>query len=299
MPPCNTRVTPNDELPDACAALRGQSRPVPKWLANFKSGDPFPRRSFFSSRIVFYPGCGSDGYPLQIFGKAHAAHCFVFTDYIYNPIGLWNHLSQDRNPGHPTGYHTIDLRKLSQKELFPNGWNRHLDLPEDAYWAAKKPPPEGPFAFWSVMERMDGFGEDHGPKRISLLNLGWEAITAFDAFFCQGSNINPYAILLQDHGFGCNWTTFGGQESPLWHLIACTKKYSPPWLLVADNTRMWPGYHQVSNTGGRVGQYGHPRALCRRESNDLMVFGFLLDEVLGIKPPSHRYFPVPQAVAGL
>jgi hypothetical protein len=257
-------ITDNDNLPDPLAILRTEFNPMPTWLASYQPGTAFPRKEFFSSRIVYYPGSGSDGYPLQIFGKAHAAHCFVFADYTYRAVGLWEQLAHDKHPGHPIGYHTLVVTKLSENELKPHGWTPHFILPSQENRFARQQPNGGPYAIWSVMERTENLGEDHGPKRISLLHLGWEAVTAFDAFFCQRSSKLPYAILLQDHGFGGNWTIFGGEASPLWKLVIDTGKRPPAWLLVANNTNPWPGYNQVSAPNSRVGMYGHPRALYRR-----------------------------------
>ena len=63
--------------------------PMPRWLSRF---DPkrYPRakkesaiRNFLASeRLVFYPGSGTDGQPTTIFSQSHAAHTFVYVDYL-------------------------------------------------------------------------------------------------------------------------------------------------------------------------------------------------------------------------
>jgi hypothetical protein len=75
------------ELPDPVDLLIGDSMPVPDWLTGYTPGEPFPRVDFLTSRTVYYPGSATDGHPLILFGKSHAAHCFVFVDYGYQNPG--------------------------------------------------------------------------------------------------------------------------------------------------------------------------------------------------------------------
>ena len=58
--------------------------PLPKWLETHRQRDPFDRKEFFSSRIVYYPGAGTDGHAVKLFNRAHAAHVFVYADYRLN-----------------------------------------------------------------------------------------------------------------------------------------------------------------------------------------------------------------------
>jgi hypothetical protein len=76
--------------------------------------------------------------------------------------------------------------------------------------------------------------------------VGGDGVATFDALFCQSDGNPPYAVVVQDHGFGGNWTTFGGDGSPLWSLAR--RGALPKWLLVADNTTPWPDYQVASNT---------------------------------------------------
>ncbi len=61
--------------------LRQQSEEMPDWLEHFGSGDRFSRSQFFGSRVVYYPGSGTDGHPVKVFGSSHSAHSFVYVDY--------------------------------------------------------------------------------------------------------------------------------------------------------------------------------------------------------------------------
>jgi len=235
---------------------------VPEWLINCTADSSFPKSSFFTSRIVYYPGSSADGHPLRIFGKAHAAHCFVFSDYEKSAEYFESQLKDENHPGHPLGYRSILVRRLTQNELCPGGWMPHIDLSRnDANAFLNTRPPEGPFAIWAVLERLDSFGDDHGPKRLAMLVVGGEGVATYDALFCQDDAQPPYAILLQDHGFGGNWTQFGGDESPLRTLAL--RSGLRRWLFVAnDQTMPWSGY-QLASSEDRGGMHATRRRLYR------------------------------------
>lgn len=57
----------------------------PSWLESININNPvFNREEFFKSRVVFYPGACVDGHAIKLFGSSHAAHCFVYCDYLFN-----------------------------------------------------------------------------------------------------------------------------------------------------------------------------------------------------------------------
>ncbi len=64
--------------------------------------------------------------------------------------------------------------------------------------------------------------------------------------FCQRGPLKvppPFAILLQDDGFGGNYNRFGGG-----HFLERLAQYAgalPRWLLIADNTKPWEGYRRL------------------------------------------------------
>jgi hypothetical protein len=62
--------------------LKNDQETIPPWLLEIKEGDKFPREDFFKSRIVFYPGSYTDGHAVKVFGLTHAAHSFVYVDYL-------------------------------------------------------------------------------------------------------------------------------------------------------------------------------------------------------------------------
>ena len=62
--------------------LKGIREPMPHWLAVYEKGQGLNVRDFLRSRVVFYPGSGFDGQPIQLFGGSHASHCFIYADYV-------------------------------------------------------------------------------------------------------------------------------------------------------------------------------------------------------------------------
>ena len=72
-----------------------------------------------------------------------------------------------------------------------------------------------PLAQWhlislEILQRESGLNDAHGPSRLAILFLGADAIATYDALFCQGDGTrSPYVVVLQDHGFGGNYDSFG------------------------------------------------------------------------------------------
>lgn len=248
--------------------LQPDAEPVPDWLAAYQPGALFPRAAFFASRILYYPGSATDGHPISVFGKAHAVHCFVYADSGFSKAELERQLTDPADHEHPMGYSLLSLIDVAERELTPHGWTRHEALSSDAdeHFLATRPP-EGPFAVFAVLERNPDRGDDHGPKRLALLHIGGDGYATFDALFCQKNSRLPYAVLLQDHGFGGNWNREGfGGEGLLWRLAHQKGGKMPTWLFVAtDNTQPWPGYREVS-APSHGGMHHVPRSLFATEA---------------------------------
>lgn len=219
--------------------------------------------SLLKSQIVFYPGFGSDGHPVKFFNTHHLATCFVYADYgVEEEVVMANleNPNKDYN-GHFHGYHSVDRIPLSQKDLTPSGWTPHVPLP-NSDWAR---PRIKPYGFLEIMERDAGLDDSHGAQRLSMLFLGADGHASYDALFCQGRGQRPpYAVVLQDHGFGGNYDSFG--RGGLLEKIAIRTGVFPEFLLVASNTKPWAGYVRVPDVqGSRGGWNGRLRHLYQRD----------------------------------
>lgn len=213
-----------------------------------------------SSRIVYYPGYGSDGHPIKFFNSHGLAHHFVYADNwvreervkadLDNPVKDYD--------GHIRGYHSVERITLRASDLTPNGWRPHVTPSHQ--WAKPQVPPYG---FLEVMARDEDQDDTHGAHDLSVLFLGADGHATYDALFCQPGQRPPYAVVLQDHGFSGNYSTFG--RGGLLELIAIRANVFPEFLFVADGTTPWDGYELASEyEGSRGGYYGRLRRLYRR-----------------------------------
>lgn len=231
--------------------LSNFSEIMPEWLLKFESGSSFPREEFLGSRIVFYPGSGTDGHAVKVFGSTHSAHCFVYADYAVGRHDLERVL--DDQAKNFKGYQTFCRLKLNVEDLVPEGWTPHIktqELPRMAHQISREK--SNSYGFLEILERTEDFDQNHGPERLAVIFLGADGIAAYDALFCQtNSFIPPYSLILQDHGFGGNYDRFG--KGGLLEKVAMRTNVYPEWILCADNTRPWSDYSPVPGVVGDPG----------------------------------------------
>ena len=246
------------------AYLRELGTDVPAWLSRFSAETGFKRDEFFSGRVVVYPGAGTDGHPVRVFGSAHAAHSFVYVDYHLSEEQLRQELAS--RAGGFRGYECLAVESVTEQQLCPEGWTQHYTPPVQvgAQSSSRGRGSTEPYALFVVLERSEDFTDEHGPARLALLYIGGDGHATFDALFCQESGpANPFAVLLQDHGFGGDYSSWGG--AGVMARLARRHKAEPRFLLVAEGTRPWRGFVEVPGLrpdGG--GMYQTPRRLFQR-----------------------------------
>jgi hypothetical protein len=247
---------------------------LPNWLAQHRPGDRFDRNAFFSSHVVFYPGSGTDGHPVQLFGSTHSAHTFIYADYGVTADRVKQELAPDGNPF--AGYRTLDFIQLQMHDLTPQGWTPHAG-PQDYRFVSTEP-----YGFVEILERTENKDDQHGPRRLALLFLGADGIATYDALFCQGdSTPAPLAVLIEDYGFGGQYPDGKFGRPGLLERIARQCAVMPRWLLVAENCEPWGGFNVVPDMEPDIGgsharnrrlyerqtpTSGNPRALTRRRN---------------------------------
>jgi hypothetical protein len=158
-----------------------------------------------------------------LFGKARAAHTFVFADLSYDQDTVVERIHNHIRGYHPLG---IDLQHWRDLPLPP--------VPRVDYADRRRDVPLPSLVVWSVLERSDGMGEDHGPRRISVLAIAGEGIAVYRSLY--GGRVPPYAVVVQDHGFGGNPDRFGAGGQ------LAGSGIMPQYLLVGEPTKPWPGY---------------------------------------------------------
>lgn len=118
------------------------------------------------------------------------------------------------------------------------------DFTEENYlwWGFNWPGPKLAGGVWAIMERDPRLDDSHGPERFAFLHVTAEAFWIY--WFIYGRyRIAPFALVLQDHGFGGNFSKFGGSKSVLLALTRLTGL--PPWILREKYTQRWPGYRTL------------------------------------------------------
>lgn len=233
---------------------------VPEWLATFRAGDRFSREAFFGSRVCYYPGSGLDGSAVKMFAKPGVCHCFVLVDYSVTREEI--EASLDDPATSFRGYDAIVRVPVTRQELTPDGWSPVVPPPLEM---RRMPifPLAAPFALLTIFQRQPSFGPEHGAERFAVLFVAADGYAAYEALFGHGPDrTSPFALVLQDHGWGGNHpgASWGGGG----HLecIANALGTRPQYLWCAANTRTWEGYERVPGVPGVQGGSGaHVRHL--------------------------------------
>ena len=232
-------------MPTPRQILNDVREPLPDWLARYEPGMiDAPTHgarvidAFLQGRIAFYPGSGVvDGELFETFTAAHAAHGVLHADLRHPASRVSEILGRRFRPYvHVAGYHPLDVRV----------W----DAPTTQ--AMLRLTPDHPFdqdpnlqgACWAILERDPDRSEAHGPCRLAFLHVHCEAVWLFWNLWVRGRRTAPFALLLQDHGWGGNWTRFG-RDGAL-HQAAVTSGSLPKWLLSVPELA-WPGYRRLTD----------------------------------------------------
>jgi hypothetical protein len=249
-------------MPSLRDFLRGYREEIPSWLKSFgglKRSELF--HHFLGSRLVFYPGSGYDGGPVATFNSAHAAHCFVYVDYLISKAKAVAELESHVRGFH--GYRSLARIDLTKNDLGSRDWVRHARREDGRPWVE----PVSPFGLIEILEREQNFDDSHGAERFAILWMGCDGFAAFDALFCQNNHVPPpFCIVIQDHGFGGNYNKFGA--GGLLERLAQRTNVFPEFLLVGDNTTPWENYCVCEKVGSaQMGQPRHQRSLYQLDSS--------------------------------
>ena len=254
--------------------LKSHSQSVPEWLASWKTGDGFPRSDFLASRVVIYPGSGSDGHAFRTFGASHSAHCFIYPDYGVSRETLLGWLEPE-SPDRLKGYQTAAHVDLTLQDLTPYGWSppeflsvsemRRIAEHERSFMKETR---HGqlvdvkPYGLFVVFDRETHLDDDHGPARLAALFLAANAQITYHALFCQRGASAPFGMILQDHGFGGNYDPFG--TGGLLHKIAVHARLFPRFIL---GEKAWPEYQRLTEEPSVGGGNANRRFLFECRAN--------------------------------
>jgi hypothetical protein len=219
------------------------ARPEPLWLMNVQAEDDFPLHLALTNSL-YYPACGLDGDPIRYLGGY--IHSFVYTDYAV-PQELISASLVD--PKHRLkGYRLLFSKSVSEM-VFPKHWGSVTDMPKGVRWAAIRAlkQPLG-YALWAVLERLDEFRIDHGPRRLSLLFIGGEAVEVFKVLYMDnGVMPDVIAIIHCGVGRGHVCSDLAGRNLPFAHNVLDLCERQPQFVLYGVRATMcskccWPEF---------------------------------------------------------
>jgi hypothetical protein len=227
-------------MPTVDEVLQQDQEPFPAWLHDTGTLDKDTINNFFLSRVVYYPGSGTDGRGFAVFGSSKSAHCFVHIDLTATAEAVATELQGD-HPARLNGYQPV-----SQQLLNADALNRQLGLNRGNINAMS--------ALWTVLERDSNCSHD-GPGRFAFLHIQAEAIKCCRYLWGRKGHC-PFAVLIHDHGSFLSPFRFGGRNS---HLFPIAKQAGfPRYLLVAHGSHPWRGYEPASGWTNRL-PGGHAR----------------------------------------
>lgn len=177
-----------------------------------------------------YPASGFDGGLIRncnVNRRNWGVKSFVYVDH---------HETEQRlhDTPQPKGYRLLGERRMKEEELVSNGWCPQLlpNLNVRRYQASVSMlANKTPFGTWMVFEREDEFGEEHGPKRFSLLFLCADGVAAYQALYWS-NNCVPKAIAIIQPGkrFGFNWTDFFKKDDPFYWTVKHNPSGMPEYV---------------------------------------------------------------------
>lgn len=231
--------------------LKQWAEEMPKWLAGYRTGDNVAFSDFMSGRIGYYPGSYFDGCLIETANKAHCLHSFLYVDYGVTREQVEEELSKDETI---RGYHSIGRVEWSHKDLMPQG---DYQLPIELLSLVKDPGAfiaENvlPFCIMEIYERNQDRDDSWGAERIAVTYLFADGIATYFQLFVMQYKKAPWLFLLQDHGFGCNYDSFG--KGGLLHAIISYYKLLPDYIISGESdANMWDGYHLIEDVEPVIG----------------------------------------------
>lgn len=211
--------------------LKQLKEETPDWLRNKQPGVKPNISDFFASRVVYYPGACVDGQPVALFNSTHSAHCFLYVDYFVEKSDLdpFIHHHGFR------GYKIAESFDYTEEELVPHGWQPHVHPQCNSFNEDCK---KRLYYIMYIFQRRADYGEDHGADKFALLYIKSDGIATYDALFGSRNYPAPFCMLIEDYGFGANYSRFG--EGGLLEEVAMKSRVFPQYYLFSEHSRPWP-----------------------------------------------------------
>jgi hypothetical protein len=196
-------------------------------------------------KTVYYPGAGQDFSPLQLFGNHAHVQSIYFTDYENNLGILYSNDPKVTDVRDRLDERAENVTELSPKDFDKKQWADFWPQESDAWAGIKEAflPSHHPVHAWG--RRVTFNQHQKSNHAFDFYYLGTEGVKTAEVLIENGTILN--VLVLQDHGFGGNWSVFGGADSPLYRAM---EQNLPKYILAElnSNIEMWPGYEQVTRT---------------------------------------------------
>ena len=205
---------------------------------------------------LYYPASNIDGDPVKYLHRE--IQSFIYVDYAMTP----ERLHQEINNRGFEGYEVHASRFVEENELAPIGWQpASLQDSDGDLSRMNESRTATPFYKWHVFRRKNGFTEEHGPERFSLLYLCADGAAAFQALY-HGNQAYPKAIAVvgPGTGFGGNWTDFRERDKILGRSVMENPHGQPELMLCCSPAEAyWPEFSiPHGNAGNRIRIWKRP-----------------------------------------
>ena len=103
---------------------------------------------------------------------------------------------------------------MNANELTPSGWQLQIppNVDPEPYMNAMgnaQATPNNSFAQWTIFERLENFGDEHGPKRFSFFFIRGEGAATYQALYVSNKALPKIvAIIRPGNGYGGGFTGF-------------------------------------------------------------------------------------------
>ncbi|MBM3211246.1 hypothetical protein FJZ33_03435 [Candidatus Poribacteria bacterium] len=192
---------------------------------------------------LYYPCSYMDPTPLKLMTKYTSS--FIYVDYglekevlleEYAKVGL-------------KGYELLGMREMKCGDIIPPKYKSYFQTPAEERemldYCRSMSLPKDDYVIWTVWQRNSEFGNEYGPRRLSMLAICHEAITAYEALYYLIETVPLVMVLINPgHAFGLNWTNLY-QPGWLMHRIVVNNHNGlPRYLLQESDDAMpyWPEY---------------------------------------------------------
>jgi hypothetical protein len=208
-------------------------------------------------KTIYYPGAGYDFSSFYVFSHYSNIQSVYFVDYMnveeYLPIrSVMDNRADQLAVLSPPDFNKTKWSEFWPKELEHMDWVFGADNNSESAWGRK--------VTFKHPKKTE--------QNVDFYYLGTEGVKTAEILL--ENKIFPNVVVLQDHGFGGNWTSFGGADSPLYKVMS---NHLPEYLLAetpetGGNTEIWPGYVKVarSNPPSASPQLFNQRTLFKRAS---------------------------------